>query len=413
MKQQLGIKYFQLTLLTLTATVVSTWVYAGASDHLARAATRIKHIEGNNVSTLSQYSDITYLVELIALGLVVAALLAVTFSIFTRQGVSKREQKKILSLRRSAEQDKKVFDQTLSELDSIGKKIKEDATEVHEQLNKTTEKTHEIEQRAEAVATIELDMKQLIEGTTERINHIKEYWEQQLKETTSAMNQINANMESGLKQTAEQSKQAEILLKNLSELHSATVSEDGKSVNAAIRETLEQTLTESKELLTQIKDYKEQARVAYSSFTNTLSSFESQAHEQFDDIFNTADIARQELNANLDESREYMKIFRKDKHNEAAERNLILEGIDKTPKEKQTTTVESKKDNTENTVIISNEGKEAPKSNYRRRGRPIIGMTDAEDLTDPSLLKEYGSQPVSPANEDKNLVSLFSKFRHS
>ncbi len=370
------------------------------------------------MSTLSQYSDLTYLIELIALGLVVAALLAVTFSIFTRQGASKREQKKILSLRRTAEQDKEAVDRTLAEINNIGKQIKEDADEAQQQLTRASKKASEIEQRAEAVATIELDMKQLIEATTERINHIQEYWEQQLEETTTAMSQINSHLENGLKQTAQQGIQAETLLKNLSRLHAETTNEDGNDISTEIKETLNRTLVESKELLNQLKEYKQQATSAYQSFTLTLSDFEKQTHEQFDDIFNSADIARQELNANLDESRKYMEVFR-DK-DQTASNNLILEGIDKKATketlekpDKSTTKMEAYTTPRE-VVTISDEDKNLP-SSYRHRKRPIIGMTDAEDLTDPSLIKEYGPEPIAPANEDKdkdkNLVSLFSKFR--
>ncbi len=402
----------------LTLIIIQSYGYAGVSDYLAREAT-IKHIEDNNVATISQYSNLTYLIELIALGLVAAALLAVTLSIYTRFKSGKKEQKKILSLRRSAEHDKKIFDATVNEINSIGKQVEQHADEAQQQVNEITETVKEAEQHAETVSSIELEMKQLVDGTTERMNHIQDYWEQQLKETTGSMHQINENLEKGIEKTAAQSIQAGTLLENLASINrmysdsnnmsgSNSLKQDGVLINTEIKETLDLTLKESKELLTQIKDYQQQAKAAFSSFTNTLSGFESQAHEQFDDIFNTADIARQELNANLDESREYMKIFRKKKSHEE---KLILEGIDKEPaKNTPSPHVDEPAESTEEKTSVDEAITKLKTEG--RKGRPFIGMNEAQDLTDPSLLKKYGEQSVKPADEDKNLVTLFSKFRH-
>ena len=407
--------YWQVLQSAILFLTFQSWGYTGVSDHLAREAI-IKHIEGNNVSTLSQYSNLTYLVELIALGLVAFALLAVTISIYTRLKSGKKEQKKILSLRRSAEQDKKLFDETVAEINNIGKKVEQDADETQQHANQVAETVKIVEQRAEKITNIELDMKQLVDGTTERMAHIQEYWEQQLKETTDSMDQISVNLKNGLEKTTEQSKQAEKLLNsfgNISSINSLSQEQGDTSVNSEIKETLDLTLIESKELLSQIKDYQQQTQTAFSSFTNTLGGFESQAHEQFDEIFNTADMARQELNANLDESREYMKIFRKDKAKPQREEKLVLEGIDKTSK--NTHSAPSSDDSLSDIAAkgqVSIDGDASTLKVKGRKGRPIIGMNDAEDLTDHSLLKHYGKQPIHPEDEDKNLVSLFSKFRH-
>ena len=422
--------YWHTTRLVTLFLIYQNVAYSGVSDHLARE-TIIKHIEGNTVANISQYSNLTYMIELIALGLVAAALLAVTFSIYVRVKSGKKEQKKILSLRRSAEHDKKIFDETIAEINNIGKKIQTEATETQQQLNQVNETVKTAEKQAENITSLELDMKQLVDGTTERMTHIQQHWEQQLKDTTDTISQINGHLENSLGKTAEQSKQAESLLSNLSNIQNSNqftqgstpvVNADNTAINAEIKETLDLTLKESKDLLIQIKDYQEQAKAAFTSFTSTLGGFESQAHEQFDDIFNTADIARQELNANLDESREYMKIFRKE---EPQQENLVLEGIDKLPANSDKSRDEGSEKNKKvasesNNSEMKEKNVESPKIEIsqrnikERKGRPIINMHDAEDLTDPSLIKSYGKTPIENPDyeEDKNLVSLFSKFRH-
>ena len=409
--------------------------------------------------TLAQYSELTYLVELIALGLVAAALLAVTFSILRRLKSGKREQKKMLSLRRSAEKDKEAVDKTFAEIDGVGKQIKETAKEADMHLGRAAKKVREAEQHAEAVANIEVEMKQAVDGTTERMVHIQEHWEFLLKETTESMNAINTNLKEGMAQTAKNSEQAMTALNALGKTatkvnKNVDIPDQLKSpVNEEIKETLDLTLTESKELLTQIKTYQQQAKTAFSSFTSTLSGFESQAHEQFDEVFNTADVARQELNANLDESREYLKIFRKNntedqgrkkskgldkstKENvkeEASEKNtLVLKGIDTDNNVKKESEQGQGAEEAQSGTSSSKKIKKAAKKkkvkkktekkrvgikavSSSRENRPLLGVDDVENLTNKELIsKKYDTKGVTQpleADEDKNLISLFTKFK--
>lgn len=391
--------------------------------------------------SLAQYSDLTYLIELIALGLVAAALLAVTISILTRLKSGKREQKKMLSLRRSAEKDKEAVDKTFAEIGSIGKQIKDNAKEADMHLDRAAKKVREAEQHAEAVANIEVEMKQAVDGTTERMVHIQEHWEFLLKETTESMNAINTNLKEGMaqtaknnEQTAKSNEQTVVALNALSDVATSINTDESMQVdspvNEEIQETLDLTLKESKELLTQIRTYQQEAKTAFASFTSTLSSFESQAHEQFDEVFNTTDVARQELNASLDESREYMKIFRKNNTSDQASKkneskkeasesnNLVLKGIDadkvtknkKVNKKIKAASKDSKKD------VGDVKGKEIKAVSSVREERPLIGANDAESLTNKELIsKEYniGNQTSQTldSNEDKNLISLFTKFK--
>lgn len=381
---------------------------AGVSDHLAREA-KLKHFEGNTVSTISEYANMAYLVELIALGLVAAALLAVTFSIITRRSAGKKEHETLLTLRRSAEQDKKIFDATVSEINNIGKKVKEETAEVQEQITLTVEKAAEAEQRAENIATLELEMKQLVDGTTERMSHIQEYWDKQLESTVETINQINEKLDNGIHASLDSNQQAEHILKALSERMEQTPhsSQEGIAVNGEIKEILDQTLEESRQLLSQIRNYQTEAESVFNSFRSTMGDVETQAHQQFDEVFNAADIARQELNANLDESREYIEVLR---NTEKPQNTLVLEGIDPAPNKPKKQAM-SRPERTKKPAEKTAEADQA--INVKgRHGRPIIGMNDAEDLTDPSLIKAYGKDlSETEAAEDKNLVSLFSKFR--
>jgi microcompartment protein CcmK/EutM len=355
------------------------------------------------MSTFLQYSELTYLVELIALGLVALALLAVTISVFSRLKSSKSEQKKILLLRRTAEKDRKAFDQTVADIDNVGKQVEANVLQTNNYVERAADKVQEAEQHAENIENIEVEMKQLVDGTTERMAHIQEHWEQLLKETTESMAQINVNFEKSVKKAGE-------LSANVTDhLPSETLSKEvciTENVNGEIKKTLDLTLIESKELLNQIKDYKQQAESAFHSFKNTLGGFESQAHEQFDEIFNTADMARQELNANLDESREYMKIFRKNndnaENNKREKKSLIVEGID----------VDKKKTKKHKSVQVTIDQKYT-NSNLESGRRISDTGSSSELISEVNPVDTTGVDEVFMGEGDKNLVSLFTNYRHA
>lgn len=393
------------TIFTLMFLLVSqVALYAGVSDHLARE-TRIKYSEGNHVTTISQYSELTYLVELVALGLVTLALLAVTISVFIRLKSGKREQKKILSLRRSAEIDKKAFDHTISEIDNMSKQAEISALQTNEYVKQAADKAQKAEKHAENIENIEVEMIQLVDGSTKRMAHIQDHWEQLLKETTESMDQINTNFEKSVNRATGTNKlqlPPAVDMNNQNNIQSdistqeISVTED---VNGEIKNTLDLTLFESKELLNQIKEYQQEAKSAFLSFKSTLGGFESQAHEQFDGIFNTADIARQELNASLDESREYMKIFRK--------RN------DTSQSDKKQLVIEKNVNNSVESIETKNKkARRAVEATIKRKYSNVRIQAD-QTINDCGSLEMRSKNSLSNFidNDNKNLVSLFTNYK--
>jgi len=74
---------------------------------------------------------------------------------------------------------------------------------------------------------------------------------------------------------------------------------------------LTQAYEESNKLITLLKQQQEQAERSLNDYSERLNTFEEQAYEQFDTSFQVADLARQELTANLDENRKHVETMRR------------------------------------------------------------------------------------------------------
>ena len=70
-------------------------------------------------------------------------------------------------------------------------------------------------------------------------------------------------------------------------------------------------MRESTQLLKLLKKQQKDAEQALKHFNEELSGYEEQAYEQFDSSFQVADIARQELSANIEESRKHLESMRR------------------------------------------------------------------------------------------------------
>lgn len=394
------------------------------------------------MNKLLEYSQFTYLIELVAIALLAAAILGVTISIAYRQISAKKNHAKISELSQQAEEHSLIIEEKLDSLESIEKDYQENINAskiqleaIQDEQNSTFERANEIEKRAENIAQLENEMKTTIDTITERLNHIQTYWDKQLNDTVNTINQINAKLDDGLQRTIEQEKVASNLMVELTDKYGSisTLSDEESPIQQQIQGNLLASLEESEKLLAQLKGYQSEAESSLSNFNQEMRGFESQAVEQFDAVFNAADIARQEMNASLTENRDYVQKLRNtgddDQDNKkevdiepVTENNpseLTLEGITQVntdkPKEVVVTGLLEDDDGEipapfEGLVEKSVEEQKAKEKSALadRDNRPIINMSSAEDLTDPALLDKYGGYSD---NEDKKLVSLFSKIR--
>ncbi|CAA6824380.1 MAG: Unknown protein [uncultured Thiotrichaceae bacterium] len=394
------------------------------------------------MNKLLEYSQFTYLIELIAIGLLAVAILGVTLSITYRQISAKKKHAKLSLLNQQAEEKSYIIQKKLDSLGNIEKNFQENINASKTQLeaiqdeqNATSERADEIEKRAEHIAQLENEMKNTIDTITERLNHIQTYWDKQLNDTVNTINQINAKLDDGLQRTIEQERIANNLMLELTDKYGSisTLSDVESPMQQQIQGNLLASLEESEKLLTQLKGYQTKAESSFNHFSEEMNGFESQAVKQFDAVFNTADIARQEMNASLAENPDYVHKLHNtnddiDKNNDKLEpeaitdkplSELTLEGVERIELTKPGEVVVSGALEDDDTIIpapaeklveqsVGNRKEKEKSTLADRDDRPIINMSSAEDLTDPALLEKYGGYSN---DSDKKQASLLSKIR--
>jgi len=152
------------------------------------------------------------------------------------------------------------------------------------------------------------------------MNKIQSYWDSQLNSTISTIQEVQANLDKSLNQVDEdlgtmqhQKKLSQELLQDFLGKHKEQTEliNNNFDISEKVGLTLEETLQESTLLVSLLKQHQNNAERSLSKFTEDLTGLEEQAYEQFDSSFQVADLARQELTANIDESRTHIKSMRR------------------------------------------------------------------------------------------------------
>ena len=281
-----------------------------------------------SLAFLSQESvDLVKIFEVVIAGIVASAVVLSLLALFIGQWSGKKQNRAIKKIRDKIEKDK-------TSTESLVASIKERAEEANELVkglkNKTsviTSKQHQawvqvedIEQMVEDALDCSNELKQTTDGINQRMTQIQHYWDEQLKESADVVERVQSTLEQGL---AKVESGLEALQNN--ELKSHTLSQQvlesyhqqsdilssNTSASKEIQLNLEKASEDSKHLLDQLNTQKQSAKKSFQQFNDDLGDYESQAYEQFDGAFQATDIARKELNANVNESRLYIDNLRR------------------------------------------------------------------------------------------------------
>ena len=278
-------------------------------------------------SLSDESAQLTHIIELVVAGIVASALIISVLVLFLGRWVGRREKKLIKEIRIQAEEEHEH--------------IIAAATTVREQEKETTKIVHKIRgdvqdftAKKEAIDDFDKDVKEItlqakakkeeidvISNTVnENIDKIKGYWDTQLTSTLSTIEKVQGGLDQSLNQVdknlddmLQQKIQSEELLNEYLVQHNEQINVISKSAvsSEALNKNLKDTLKESNQLLNLLKRHQKSAEKSLNNFTHELSAYEEQAYEQFDTSFQVADLARQELNANIDESRKHIETMRR------------------------------------------------------------------------------------------------------
>ncbi len=313
--------------------------------------------------TVKSNSPLTYIIELVVAGIVASALIISVLVLFLGRWAANREKKLIKELRIEAEAEK---DHVISAAASIREKEEETSELVKDMQDKANRLTSKIDladkhnekilEVTEKVIKHEKELKEVSDHVSIRMNDIQDYWNDQLHETISVIGKVQsgldenlAKVDDGIETMQRQKELSQDLLQDFLSKHKEQeeVVSNSSNISEQVTKSLEETLEESNKLLELLKQHQKVAEKSLQGFSNELTVYEEQAYEQFDSTFQVADLARQELMANIDESRKHIETMRRHEeqsHNINTQTQKNLELLDYSKIMKLSTTLDSTHD---------------------------------------------------------------------
>jgi len=267
------------------------------------------------------------IIELIVIGIISSALIISTLVLLLGRWAGKRDRKAIKALRKKAESEENKISSIVTTLKDQEKETTELVEDINELAQTFSQKRKDVDLQARSIfetsKKIKIQEQALIQTTNTislRMNKIQSYWDTQLNNTISTIQKVQANLDKSLNQVDEDldtMQHQKILSQELLQDFLSKHKEQGElirnnhDISEKVGATLEETLHESNMLVKLLKQHQDRAEKSLNKFTDDLTSFEEQAYEQFDSSFQVADLARQELTANIDESRTHIENMRR------------------------------------------------------------------------------------------------------
>ena len=308
-------------------------------------------------------TSLSYIIELIVAGIVASALIISVLVLFLGRWAGNREKRAIKALRVEAELEK---DHVISAAASVREQEKETTKIIYDMREKSTQLANKInladEHNEKILETTNKALKQEeeLEKVTEivstRMNDIQDYWDVQLHDTISTISQVQTKLDEnlnkvdeGLSTMQQQKELSQDLLQDFLGKHNEQneILSSNTSISEQVTDSLEKTFKESNKLLELLKQHQKTAESSLKGFTEGLTAYEEQAYEQFDTTFQVADLARQELTSNIDESRKHIETMRRHEeqsHNINTQTQKNLELLDYSKIMKLSTTLDSTHD---------------------------------------------------------------------
>ncbi|GAA0414700.1 hypothetical protein GCM10009133_23870 [Cocleimonas flava] len=329
--------------MVFNASAVGLQEYLQNTEATTEAVTQSPSLASVNEAT----TQLTHIIELVVAGIVAAALIISVLVLFLGRWLAKKEKKIIKEIRIEAEQDKENITSaatTIREQEKESTKlvheIRSQATEISTQREENLQYTQSIASTSEKVKAQEKELLEVTDHVSNRMDDIQSYWDDQLKSTVEIIGQVQERLDKNLitvdndlGKIHHQKKLSQELLQDFLNKHNeqSTALDSNSEISDQVNSNLKQTLKESQKLIDTLLKYQKEAEKSLKNYNDKLNTFEEQAYEQFDTSFQVADLARQELNANIDESRKHVETMRRHEqqsHGISAQTMKHLESLD-------------------------------------------------------------------------------------
>lgn len=238
-----------------------------------------------------------------------------------------RESQQLRVMRLQAENDQRRIADVLDVTQRGAQDSEKLMDQLQEQLDKTNRsyqasqaRIEQAERILERVTTAEQEMRDISSQLGDRLQHLQGFWDEQLGDSVESVKRIRSKLHEGLTQVddsltrlRDQEKMAQGFTRKLIEHHQDQVQnqQENSRLSEEVHLRLEAMHKESGLLLEQMKRYQQDADAVFQKFTAEMEGLESQANQHFSTLYQTTDIARQEFNAGLEESRHHLETMRR------------------------------------------------------------------------------------------------------
>ena len=324
----LGILAFNANAEGLSEYLQNPEVTKVAANTLSMTPETITSNAGITSETLPKDSaQLKNIIELVVAGIVASALIIVILVIFLGRWLAGREKKLIKELRIEAEENTDHITSAATtireqekETTQITQNMRGQAADLSTQKQETEKLSKEVFETSKHVKEYEKDINTVSTNVKDNMSKIQKYWDTQVNETVDTISlfqhKLSENIDNaskGLDKINEQKTISGELLQDFLSKHNEQnlLIDNNTEVSEKVSSNLAKAYKESNKLLDLIKKQQEQAELSLNEYSERLNNFEEQAYEQFDTSFQVADLARQELSANLDENRKHIETMRR------------------------------------------------------------------------------------------------------
>lgn len=238
-----------------------------------------------------------------------------------------QESQQLRVLRLQAENDRKHIAQTLEitqngakDAESLLSQLKTQLDQANRTYQASQARAEQAERIIERVSSAEHEIRDISTQLGNQLNHMQNHWDGQLSESVESIKRIRSKLYEGLTQVddsitrlREQEKMAQTFTRKLIEHQQsqAVNQQENARLSAEVHDRLETMLKESSHLLEQMKNYQHDADQVFQQFTATMEGLETQANDHFNTLYQSSDLARHELKAGLEESRQHVETMRR------------------------------------------------------------------------------------------------------
>lgn len=267
------------------------------------------------------------MVNLIDVVIIAIALIAALGALLLlRPQVDHRSMQKIRKMLHKAEQDQKTITQILNtvefgakDAEYLSRQLKSRVEQVNTENKTSQSRAETAEVTINKAKAAEKELRQISQQLGERIQHTQTYWNDQLEDTTGNIKKIKANLNQGLTRVdegllrlQEQEKIAQGFTHKLLQHQKEHLASQQKNtlISGEVHTQMDSILKESTASMRFIQEHQQQIDDLFNNYSGGIRKLEKQANEQFTEVFQSTDMARQEMNAGLQENSQILEKLR-------------------------------------------------------------------------------------------------------